>query len=177
MTKTVDSYRFISGITKRMIKSWISMEQPRKIPWTPLAKPLSDCTVSLISTAGIALKTDRPFDQEGERRNPWWGDPSYRILPNTATSQDVRVYHQHIDPSYAEQDLNCLFPLQRLQELVQAGETPAPTGRCGVGRAAPRHYSIMGYILRPEQLLSETVPAIIRNLKEDYADVVVLVPA
>jgi len=168
MDKTVDSYRFISGITKRMIKSWISMEQPREIPWTPLAKPLSECTVSLISSAGIALKSDRPFDQEGERRNPWWGDPSYRILPNTATSQDVRLYHLHIDPSCAEQDLNCLFPLQRLQELAAAGE---------VGRSAARHYSIMGYILRPEQLLAETAPALIRNLKEDYADVVVLVPA
>ena len=98
MDKTVDSYRFISGITKRMIRSWISMERPREIPWTPLAKPLSECTVSLISSAGIALKIDRPFDQEGERRNPWWGDPSYRILPNTATSQDVRLYHLHIDP-------------------------------------------------------------------------------
>jgi len=59
MTKTVDSYRFISGITKQMIRSWISMERPREIPWTPLARPLADSTVSLISTAGIALKTDR----------------------------------------------------------------------------------------------------------------------
>ena len=167
-TKSVDSYRFISGITKRMIRSWISMERPRQIPWTPLTKPLTDCTVSLISSAGIALKADRPFDQEGERSNPWWGDPSYRILPATATSRDVRLYHLHIDPSYAEQDLNCLFPLQRLQDLAQTGE---------IRRAADRHYSIMGYILQPEQLLAETVPAIIRNLKEDYADVVVLVPA
>jgi hypothetical protein len=85
----------------------------------------------------LCLGTDRPFDQEGERRNPWWGDPSYRIIPSTATSPDMRLYHLHIDPSYAEQDLNCLFPLQRLQELVEAGE---------IGRSAPRHYSIMGYI-------------------------------
>ncbi len=168
VAKTVNSYRFISGITKRMIRSWINMERPRDIPWTPLAKALSACTVSLISTAGIALKSDRPFDQEGERRNPWWGDPSYRILPVTATSEDIRVYHQHIDPRYPEQNLNCLFPLQRLQELAQLGE---------IGRAAGRHYSIMGYILRPEQLLAETVPALIRDLKEDHADVVVLVPA
>jgi len=169
MNKTVDSYRFISsGITKRMIKTWIGMEKPRDIPWTPLARPLADATVVLVSTAGIALKTDRPFDQEGERRNPWWGDPSYRIIPSTATSPDVRLYHLHIDPSYAEQDLNCLFPLQRLQELAEAGE---------VGRSAPRHYSIMGYILRPETLLAETIPSIIRNLKEDHADVVVLAPA
>ena len=146
MEKTVDSYRFISGITKRMIKSWISMERPREIPWTPLAKPLSECTVSLISSAGIALKTDRPFDQEGERRNPWWGDPSYRILPNTATSQDVRLYHLHIDPSCAEQDLNCLFPLQRLQELARParsagrrrGITRSWATSCGPSSSWPR---------------------------------------
>jgi len=168
MTKTVDSFRFVSGITKRMIKNWIGMEKPRRIPWTPLAKPLSGCTVALLSSAGIALKDDKPFDQESERQNPWWGDPTYRILPKTATEKDVRLYHLHIDPSYAEQDLNCLFPLQRLQEMKNSGR---------VGRMSERHYSIMGYILKPERLLRETVPALIRNLKEDKADVVVLVPA
>jgi D-proline reductase (dithiol) PrdB len=164
----VDSYRFISGITKRMIKTWIGQEQPRPIPWTPLTKPLSDCTVAMISSAGVALADDRPFDQEGERRNPWWGDPSYRIIPKTATEQDVRLYHMHIDPEYAERDLNCLFPLARLLDLEKAGE---------IGHSAERHYSIMGYILRPEELLEKTVPALIRNLKEDHADIVVLVPA
>ena len=168
MSKTIDSYRFITGMTRRMIKNWISMEKPRPIPWTPLSKPLSECTVALLSSAGIALKTDMPFDQEGERQNPWWGDPSYRILPKTATQAEVRLYHMHIDPVYAEQDLNCLFPLQRLQELEACRR---------IGHASPRHYSIMGYILNPEVLLRETVPAIIRGLKEDLADVVVLVPA
>jgi len=168
MTKTVDSYRFISGITRRMLKSWAGMEQPRPIPWTPLARPLSECTVALLSSAGIALKTDRPFDQEGERRNPWWGDPSYRILPKNATQEDVCLYHLHIDPSYAQQDLNCLFPLPRLQALEQRGR---------IRRSSPRHYSIMGYLLDPQVMLCETVPALIRDLKEDLADVVVLVPA
>ena len=64
MDKTVDSYRFISGITKRMIKTWIGMEQPRAIPWTPLtkplARPLADATVALSSTAGVALKIECP---------------------------------------------------------------------------------------------------------------------
>lgn len=168
MTKTVDSFRFISGITKRMIKNWIGMEKPRPIPWTPLPKPLSECNVALLSSAGIALKDDLPFDQEGERKNPWWGDPTYRILPKTATEKDVRLYHLHIDASYAEQDLNCLFPLQRLREMEASGR---------IGRMCERHYSMMGYILKPERLLRETVPAMIRNLKEDMADVVVLVPA
>lgn len=165
---TVDSYRFISGITRRMIKNWIKMEQPRPIPWTPLTKPLSECTVALLSSAGVALREDKPFDQEGERQNPWWGDPSYRVLPRSATHEDVRLYHLHIDPSYAEQDLNCLFPLQILQQMETSGR---------IGHTSPRHYSIMGYILDPEELLSKTVPALIRDLKQDLADVVVLVPA
>jgi D-proline reductase (dithiol) PrdB len=168
VAKTVDSYRFLDGLTKRMTKTWARAETPRPIPWTPLTKPLADCTVALLSSAGIALKTDRPFDQEGERRNPWWGDPSYRIIPAGASESDVRLYHMHIDPEYAMRDLNCLFPLQRLAELAQAGE---------IGRVAPRHYSIMGYLLEPEQLLHETAPAIIANLAEDRVDAVVLAPA
>jgi D-proline reductase (dithiol) PrdB len=124
--------------------------------------------VALISTGGIALKTDRPFDQEGERKNPWWGDPSYRIIPQTARTEDIRVYHMHIDPALGERDLNCLLPVERLEELVAAGK---------VGRAAPSHYSFMGYILDPRELLAKSIPAIIEHLREDAVDVVVLVPA
>ena len=167
MEKQVDSYRFISGITKRMVKTWVGMEKPREIPWTSLAKNLSECTVATIVTAGMALKSDQPFDQEGERRNPWWGDPSYRVIPCSATERDVSIYHLHINPTYALQDLNCMVPLGRLQELEQAGE---------IGRSAPRHYSIMGYLLNPEQMLRESVPAIIDNLRQDQVDVVLMVP-
>jgi D-proline reductase (dithiol) PrdB len=159
MEKQVDSYRFISGITRRMVKTWAGMEKPREIPWTPLSKKLSDCTV--------ALKNDRPFDQEGERRNPWWGDPSYRVIPCSATESDVSFYHMHINPAPALQDLNCMLPLERLQELERLGE---------IGRSAPRHYSIMGYLLDPEQMLCESVPAIINSLRQDQVDAVLLVP-
>ncbi len=167
MTKVVDSYRFLDPLTQTVIKSWIARETPRPIPWTLLKKPLSECTIALISSAGIALKTDRPFDQEGERRNPWWGDPTFRILPSETTAQDVGVYHLHIDPRFGLQDLNCLLPLQRLKELEQEGV---------VGRVAPHHYSIMGYILEPRVLLEETTPAIIQHLCEEQVDVVLLFP-
>jgi D-proline reductase (dithiol) PrdB len=167
VSKAVDSYHFIGGITKRLVKTWIQKEPVRDIPWTPLPNPLSACTVALISTGGIALRSDRPFDQEGERENPWWGDPSYRVVPNTATARDIRVYHQHIDPSFAEQDLNCLLPLERLAELAEAGE---------IGRVAPSHYSFMGYLLQPQQFLEETVPAVIHRLRDEVVDLVVLVP-
>jgi D-proline reductase (dithiol) PrdB len=168
VSKVVDSYRFIGGIAKRLVKTWIQKEPIRKIPWTPLPKPLSACTVALISTGGIALKTDRPFDQEGERQNPWWGDPSYRVIPHTATADDICVYHQHIDPGFAEQDLNCLLPLERLAELAEAGE---------IGCVAPSHYSFMGYLLQPQRFLEESVPAVIERLRDEGVDLVVLIPA
>ncbi len=168
MEKTVDSYRYISGITRRMLRTWVEMEKPRPIPFSPLCKPLKQSKVALLSSAGIALKSDRPFDHEGERRNPWWGDPSYRVLPATATEADVNLYHLHIDPRPAYQDLNCLFPLVRLKELERLGE---------VGASAEQHFSMRGYILQPETLLKETAPAIIHDLRAERADVVVLVPA
>jgi len=168
MADVVDSYRFLDAITKRLVQSWIKLEQPREIPWTALAKPLADCTVALISTGGIALRTDRPFDQDGERRNPWWGDPSYRIIPATARTQDIRVYHLHINPAFAESDLNCLLPIERLQELVVAGV---------VGAAAPSHYSFMGYLLDPKELLEHSIPALIKHMRSEAVDIAVLIPA
>jgi D-proline reductase (dithiol) PrdB len=168
MARKVDSYRFIGGMTKRMIKTWIKMENPREIPWTPLPKPLRDCKVALLSSAAIALKTDRPFDQEGERRNPWWGDPSYRVIPRTATGEDVRLYHLHVDPTIVERDLNCLLPLQRLVELEEASE---------IGQVADSHYSMMGYLLQPETALRESIPAIIEHMRDEEVDGLILVPA
>ena len=167
MEKQVDSYRFITGITRRMVKTWVGLEKPRAIPWTPLTKALSKCTVAMIVSAGMALKSDRPFDQEGERSNPWWGDPSYRVIPCNATERDVSFYHMHINPAYALQDLNSMLPLGRLLELENAKM---------IGRSAARHYSIMGYLLQPEQMLCESVPAIIEKLRQDQVDLVLMVP-
>lgn len=165
--KQVDSYRFLDRQTKKLVQTWIGLEAPREIPWTPLSRLLEESTVALISSAGLALKTDRPFDQEGEKQNPWWGDPSYRILPRTATGEDVKLYHLHIHPRVAEQDLNTILPLQRLLELEDRGE---------IGRSAAHHYSFMGYILQPQVLLQESTPAMIRHMKRDGVNVVVLVP-
>jgi D-proline reductase (dithiol) PrdB len=163
----VDSTRFLDRQAKALVQSWIKLEKPREIPWTPLFRPLEESTVALISSAGLALKTDRPFDQEGERLNPWWGDPSTRVLPRTATAQDVALYHLHIHPRVIAQDLNTVLPVERLLALEERGE---------IGRSAANHYSFMGYILEPEVLLEESTPAMIRQMKRDEVNVVVLVP-
>jgi D-proline reductase (dithiol) PrdB len=167
MAKIVDSYRFLDGISKRMMKHWATLGAPRQIPWTPLAKPISQCTVSVVSSAAVAMKTDRPFDQEIERRDPWFSDPSYRVLAGTTVTDEVRVYHLHINTSFAQQDLNCVMPVERLSQLEALGE---------VGRSAPSHYSYMGYTVRPEALLRDAVPRIIGQLRQEQVDAVVLVP-
>jgi hypothetical protein len=76
----IDSYRYVDFATRQIMKAWAARQEPGVIPFTPLAKPLRECTVALLSTAGIARNDDRPFDQEGERRDPWWGDPSFRRI-------------------------------------------------------------------------------------------------
>jgi D-proline reductase (dithiol) PrdB len=150
-----------------MIKSWINLEEPREIPWTPLRKPLHQSSVALISSAGMALATDKPFDQEIERQNPWFSDPSFRVIPRDTTAEEIRVYHLHINPDFIQHDINCAMPLQRLVELETSGD---------IGRAAPSHYSFIGYTCQPERLLDESVPAIISKLREEAVDAVVLVP-
>ena len=167
MTVQVDSYRFLDFLTRQMVKAWIAKEPSRDIPWTTLPKPLGECSVALISSGAIALKSDTPFDQEGERRNPWWSDPTHRVIPRDARGEDVEFYQLHIDASFAREDLNCLLPLDLLAGLEEAEE---------IGRSAAHHYSYMGYTIDPTCLIEETTPKIIDGLRNDEVDLVLLVP-
>lgn len=166
-----DSYRYLDFISRQVMKAWAArglQAKPADIPWTSLRVPLAKAKVALLSTAAAALKDDQPFDAEGERRNPWWGDPSHRIIPRGTRTEQVQLHHLHIDRSFGERDLNVVLPLDRLEELAAEGV---------VGEVAPSHYSMMGYILREAELLAATVPAIIARLRADAADVLALVPA
>lgn len=94
--KVVDSYRF-SGLGAKIMRQAIPQEsQYDFIPWTPLQKSLSACRVALLTTTGISLSSDAPFDMERERQDPYWGDPSFRTLPSWVTEKDVAVSHIHI---------------------------------------------------------------------------------
>jgi len=153
--------------TRRIMEAWVAREPKREIPWCPLPRPLTEATVALVSSAGVALATDEPFDQDGERANPWWGDPSFRVVPRDTRTADVRVDHLHVDTSIAARDLDCVLPVARLRELEKEGV---------VGRSAPSHYSFMGYLLRPEEFLARSVPAMIARMKEEAVDAALLVP-
>ncbi len=163
----VNSFRYVDFTTRKVMQAWIAREPRRAVPWTPLAKPLSEARLAIISSAGVARKDDRPFDSDGERRNPWWGDPSYRELPAATRTGDVRLGHLHIDTRLAEEDLNCVLPLERAAELVAEGR---------LGELAPTHYSFMGFLLRPETFLAQSVPRMIDRMKAEAVDAVLLVP-
>lgn len=167
MSKTVDSWRFLDPISKRAMRRWAELPAETQVPWTPLARPLSECTVSLVSSAALSAKSDTPFDIGIERRDPWFADPSCRLLPSTLRTGSVDVSHLHINPAFAERDLNSVLPLEWLQDLAASRE---------IASVAPTHYSYIGYTLRPQTLLRETVPQIVRRLREEHVDVVVLVP-
>jgi len=164
----IDRNLFMDFLRRKVMKGWMEREpHPRDIPWTPLRKPLRECRLALISSAAVAPISDRPFDQEGERRNPWWGDPSYRLIPRGTRSEDVRLYHLHIDPSFGECDINCALPLDRAEELAANGE---------FGSVAPTHYAFMGYLLRPEEFLHMSVVAMIEHMRAESVDLAMLVP-
>lgn len=163
----VDSYRFMNRMTARIIRAWVQRERHGPIPWSPLARPLAEATVALVSSAGVARRDDRPFDEDGERDDPWWGDPTYRIIPRGATEDDVALHHLHIDTTLGARDLDCVLPLRRLDELRRQGM---------VGAVAPSHYSVMGFQLRTEELVTTTAPAIARHMVAEGVDAAVLVP-
>jgi len=123
--------------------------------------------VALLSTAGISCPPDPPFDMEGERANPFWGDPSWRRIPADATPGDVEVNHLHVDTGYIKQDLNVALPLTRLAELAAAGE---------IGSVAPSHYSVMGFQIDPTAQVRDSAPAIAAAMKQEEVRAAVLAP-
>ena len=169
MEHTVDPWRFAGSFIARALGGAIP-EEPNHppIPWTPLDKPLAECRVALLSTAGISMRGDPPFDMDFERANPTRGDASWRRLSRDAGSETVSVNHLHIDTGYIERDLNVALPLDRLRELAQAGV---------IGEVAPSHYSIMGFQGNDSSRLeNESAPEIAAAMQSEEVDLALLAP-
>lgn len=132
------------------------------IAWTPLNKPLARGSVALVSTAGVHLKSQPAHDL----LNPH-GDASFREIPGDTRTEDLAVDHVHYDTSDANADPNCVFPLDRLRELVDMGI---------IGSIAPVHYGFMGFIPDGRLLRDTTAPIVADRLLAQGTDVVVLTP-
>ena len=128
------------------------------IPWTLLKRPVAQASIAIVSTAGVHLCSDKPFDLQT--------DTSFRIIPRTSSSTEVCLTHEHYDRRDALRDLNLVFPLERLLELEAEGT---------IGRVAGVHYGF-GFIHNPEDLLAPG-RKIGPLLAQAAVDLVILVPA
>ena len=132
-------------------------------PCAPLRKPLAESTLAVVTTAGLHLRDDAPF------RHTAPPDHSYRVLPSDVNPADVLQSHTSIgfDRTAIYSDLNVTLPLDRVRELVSAGE---------VGALAPRVYSFLGAQRDPRRTAEESAPEVARRLIDDGADAVLLTP-
>lgn len=126
-------------------------------PWAS-GPPLARRRVSLISTAGLHRRGDRPF--EGMT-----GD--YRVIPGDVEARDLVMTHisTNFDRTGFQQDWNIVFPLDRLRELAQEGI---------IGTVAAYHYSFMGATDPGEMEAGARNLAVL--LKGDKVDAALLVP-
>lgn len=132
-------------------------------PWSSSSKPLSEACLALISSAGIFRDDQEPFD-------PWAVNGlSFRQIPTDTPYERLRLNHNYFDHRDAIKDLNCVFPVQRLNELEDQGY---------IGRLAQVAITLgMGRLYKRTALQNQTVPEIVAVLKREGADSVLLVPA
>lgn len=134
------------------------------VPWTPLRKPLAECRVALVSSAGFVLNGQVPFDE-----HRLGGDPTFREIPSGV---DVAAFvdahrSEAFDHTGMLRDPNLAFPVDRLRELAAAGR---------IGSVNHRHLSFMGSLTATGHLTKHTAPQAAEMLAEDAVDAALLVP-
>jgi D-proline reductase (dithiol) PrdB len=153
----------LSEINRQAMRSFPCLEFD-STPWAPLRKPLSRAKVSLVTSAGLHLRDDRPFIGD-----PKGGDTSYRVIPSTAKAADILQSHVSIgfDHTAIMRDLNVTLPTDRVRELVSTGI---------VGGLADTYYSFMGALRNPKPLIEVTGPEVTGRLKAEDVDLVLITP-
>jgi len=169
LSSTVYNSAVLAGVIPvgTRIGSWLSrmiaLPQLRRlaagdIPWAPPRKPLSESTVALISSGGVHLHRDRPFNING--------DATFRVIPKDARPADLAITHQAYDRTDALRDINLVFPIERLREL-EAEKV--------IGRLAGDHY---GFGLNGSaRRLIPAFKEVARRVSDSGVDLVLLVPA
>jgi len=138
------------------------VNQHEDCPETTLTKPLSECNVALLTTAGVHLKSDTPFNVD----NPA-GDHTIRIIPSNTEEEDLTVTHIYYDTKSAKIDPSIVFPLKQLNSLAEEGV---------IGSVADANIGLNGGILNTALVEAESIPKVIERLKMENVDAALLVP-
>ena len=125
--------------------------------WTPVTKELKDMKVALATAAGVHHKEQKRFNLAG--------DFTWREVKNEWPSNELMVSHGGYDNGDVNKDINCMFPYERLHELVADGVIKA---------VGPNHYCFMGGGGNQEKFKNETGPAIAQHLKDEGVDAVLM---
>ncbi len=135
------------------------------IPFVPFSGPLAQARAALVTTAGIHLPHQPPFDMDDPE-----GDASYREIPGDVDLRTVVITHKYYDHRDADADPNIVFPLDHFRDLARQGV---------IGAVNHRHFSFMGHIEGPhlERLIQETGPEVAAKLRADRVDFAFLTPA
>ena len=148
-------------------RAFMGAGRPRRAdpaPWTPLRKPLSECTLAIV-TSSAYVDVDPQLDRAGVELCTFRalsGEPP-ACAPATSEAGQTSL-HAKGDPDFEADRL--AVAVGRARELVTAG---------GIARLAPRHLMLTGAVDSRNRLLREARAAA-RLLIDDQADVVLLVP-
>lgn len=150
------------SLKQRIFRLYTELVTPSSadVPFVRAAAPLRQLTVALVSTAGVRLAEQAPFDVEH-------GDASFREIPGDVDPAALLPDHTHYDTAPARADLDCVFPLRTLRELARKGE---------IGGVAPVHFGFMGYIPDLAPLQEQSIPAVAKRLLAAGVGAVLLSP-
>ncbi len=134
------------------------------VPFTPLARPLSECRATLVSTSDVAVRGE---DGEGRDKSREMLIGNAYSIPTDTPPERLFSRQEHYD-KYATHldDVNSYFPISRLKEKVAQGR---------LGSLAPRCHGVYtSYSQR--RTLEVDAPEVLKRCREDEVDVAILTP-
>ncbi|MDP6706821.1 MAG: glycine/sarcosine/betaine reductase selenoprotein B family protein [Alphaproteobacteria bacterium] len=133
-----------------------------EVPFTPLAKPLSECRVTIVSTSDVHMKDDQAAQGEF---NSMLGN--VYSIPSDTPVEKLFSRQEHFDTHATHiEDVDSYFPLTRLHELAAAGK---------IGSVAARSHGVFtSYSSR--KTLEQDGPEVVRRCREDGVDVALMTP-
>jgi len=148
-------------INERYPRSMISKDDP--VPLAPLRKPIRESRLTFVSTAGVQPKRSLPLDTV----HPI-GDYTFRRVPSTAKPADLQIHQIKYPTVGAHRDLNVIFPIERLQELVAEGS---------LGGLTASFFTFIGYNMDPDRVERDLAVSIANAVQDEQADIALMCPA
>jgi D-proline reductase (dithiol) PrdB len=120
---------------------------------------LAEAKVAIVTTAGL-----KPAGQV----TMWQPtDTSYQWIPRSARDVQLSHFSPNFDRAGIAQDLNTVYPVDRLEELVDEGV---------IGSLADTNLSFMGALFDLSTVIEDSGPAAAQELIDAGVDVVLLTP-